>query len=245
MRVAAIYDIHGNLPALEAVLDEIQTEGVDRIVVGGDVVPGPMPRECVAALKNLSVPVDFIRGNGESDIVALHRGEPMVRVPEQFHEVMRWVAESLPPEYIADFAAWPLTTTLEVPGLGSVLFCHATPENENRIFTRITPEPPLRMLFEPTGADVIVCGHTHMQFDRNVGSIQVVNAGSIGMPFGEPGAYWLMLDAGVDLRRTEYDLTAADERIRSSGYPEAAGLDILQPPRAPDMERLFEDAALK
>ena len=245
MRVAAIYDIHGNLPALEAVLVEIEGTGVDHVVVGGDVVPGPMPRECMAALKNISVPVSFIYGNGESDILALHRGEPLVRVPTQFHEVMRWVAEQLPPEYITEFATWKLETTLEIPGLGSVLFCHATPENENRIFTRVTPEPPLRMLFEPTGADVIVCGHTHMQFDRTVGSVRVVNAGSVGMPFGDPGAYWLMLDSDVELRRTEYDLVAADERIRSTGYPETAGLDILQPPRAPDMERLFEDAALK
>jgi putative phosphoesterase len=245
VRVAAIYDIHGNLPALEAVLSDINAEGVDQIVVGGDVVPGPMPKACVALLKDLAVPVHFIHGNGESDILALHRGEPMIRVPSQFHEVMRWVAEDLDPEQIADFAAWTLTTTLEVPGLGQVLFCHATPHDDHRIFTRVTPEPPLRMLLEPTGADVVICGHTHMQFDRTVGAIRVVNAGSVGMPFGESGAYWLMLGPGIELRKTEYDLVDADRRIRATDYPETAGLDILRPPRAPDMERVFEDAALK
>jgi len=94
MRVAAIYDIHGNLPALEAVLDAVRDEEVDQIVVGGDIVPGPMPRDCVSVLQELSFPVRFIQGNGERDILTVHRGEEPTRVPQQFHEVMRWVEHS-------------------------------------------------------------------------------------------------------------------------------------------------------
>jgi len=244
MRVAAIYDIHGNLPALEAVLAEILEEGVDRIIVGGDIVPGPMPKESMAALLDLHIPVDFIFGNGEADMLALHRGQALVRIPAQFHEVMRWVGNHLPPEHFTEFDKWPAMVSLDIPGLGEVLFCHATPRDDNEIFTRVTPEDRLRPIFEATGADVVICGHTHMQFDRTVGSVRVVNAGSVGMPFGEPGAYWVMLGPTLELRRTDYDLVAAEERIRATGYPPVAALDVLHPPREAEMERIFEDAAL-
>ncbi|MGH7576585.1 MAG: metallophosphoesterase family protein [Longimicrobiales bacterium] len=82
MRTAAIYDIHGNLPALEAVLDEIRHADVEQVVVGGDSVPGPMPRETIAALLDLEVPVYYIRGNGESEVLAVRAGaKPSAAVP--------------------------------------------------------------------------------------------------------------------------------------------------------------------
>ena len=190
MRVAAIYDIHGNLPALEAVLDEIRLEEVDQVVVGGDVVPGPMPSDCVSALQDLSVPVQSIQGNGEREILTLHRGEELTRVPPQLHEAMHWVESQLPEEHLTEFAVWPLTLRLEIPGFSDVDFCHATPRDDNEIFTRITPEARLRPIFEATGAAFVICGHTHMQFDRRIGDVRVINAGSVGMPYGEPGAYW-------------------------------------------------------
>jgi len=245
MRVAAIYDIHGNLPALEAVLDEIQREGVDQIVVGGDVVPGPMPRETIAALLELSIPVRFIHGNGERDILAPHRGEELIRVPEQFHDAMRWVAKELPAELLTEIAAWPLTLQVDIPGLGDVLFCHATPRDDNELFTRLTPGHRLRPIFDATGASIVICGHTHMQFDRTVGETRVVNAGSVGMPFGDPGAYWAMLGPRIQLRHTAYDLMAAARRIGATGYPQAAGYDLLRPPKEAEMLDLFEAAAVR
>lgn len=245
MRVAAIYDIHGNLPALEAVLDEIGDEGVDKIVVGGDIVPGPMPRQSVAALLGLSVPVGFIQGNGERDILALHRGERVTRVPEQFHDAMDWVAGQLPPEYLSAFASWPLILELRLPGLGRVVFCHATPRDDNELFTRLTPEHRLRPIFEATKAAVVICGHTHMQFDRSVGSVRVVNAGSVGMPFGAPGAYWVMLGPGIELRHTPYDIARAAEQIRATEYPGAAEYEVMRPPLESEMLELFEASALR
>lgn len=245
MRVAAVYDIHANLPALEAVLWEIRREGVDRIVVGGDVVPGPMPRETMAALLDLAVPVQFIHGNGERDVLTAHRGEPLTRVPERFHDVMRWVARELPSEQLAELAAWPATLRLAIAGLGGVVFCHATPRDDNELFTRITPEARLEPIFGATGADLVVCGHTHMQFDRTVGAVRVVNAGSVGMPFGNPGAYWLLLGPGVELRCTQYDLAAAGERIRATEYPQAPEFDVLHPPSETQMLEVFEAAALR
>src|SRR2546430_5193173 len=87
MRIAAIYDIHSNLPALEAVLDEIRREKVDQIIVGGDVVPGPMPRETIARLLEVDLPTQFITGNGDREIVAKMRGIETGTVPERFRHV--------------------------------------------------------------------------------------------------------------------------------------------------------------
>ncbi len=244
MRVAAIYDIHGNLPALEAVLEEIRQEPVDQIVVGGDVVPGPMPRECLSALVNLSMPVGFVRGNGEREICTLESGRPS-RVPKRFLEGMRWVAQELSAETVAAFASWPLTLRMEIPGIGDVLFCHATPSDDSELFTRLTPENHLGSVFETTGADLVVCGHTHMQFDRRIGNVRVVNAGSVGMPFGDPGAFWLRIGPGVELRHTTYDLEAATARIRATSYPLAAELELMCPPGEAEMLARFEANAIK
>lgn len=145
MRVAAIYDIHGNLPALEAALDDIRRAGVDRVVVGGDVVPGPMPSETIATLMDIEMPVQFIRGSGETEVLSVLAGAgPGPAVPEQFHEALRWVAEELLAEQIRVLAGWPRTHPLEIPGLGNVLFCHATPRSDTEIFTEVTPEERLR-----------------------------------------------------------------------------------------------------
>lgn len=243
-QIAALYDIHGNMPALEAVLDEVRALDVDLVLVGGDVVPGPMPKQCLAALSALRVPVRYIRGNGEDSVIASHRGEPLTRVPASYHDVIHWVAGTLGPERIAPFAGWPLTERVDKTSVGDVLFCHATPRDDNEIFTTLTPEDRLRPIFEPTKADLVVCGHTHMQFDRRIGSVRVVNAGSVGMPFGEPGAYWLLLGPDdVELRHTTYDLDAAADRIAALGYP--ATFDVRRPAPAEKMLELFEGAALK
>jgi putative phosphoesterase len=232
MRVAAVYDIHGNLPALEAVLRDIREAGVDLVVVGGDVVPGPMPRETLAYLLDLDIPVQFIHGNGDREMLAQMAGAETGNVPERFRETVRWVARQLQPEYEQLLAGWPMTISIEIDGLGDVLFCHATPRNDTEIFTRLTPEDRLLPVFEGLNVPLVVCGHTHMQFDRMVGSIRVVNAGSVGMPYGEPGAYWLLLGPDVQFRHTLYDLTRAAERIRGTNYPMAedfAANNVLQP----------------
>jgi putative phosphoesterase len=243
VRVAAIYDIHGNLPALEAVLEEIRQAEVDHIVVGGDVIPGPMPRETLARLLDLDLPVQFIQGNGDREVIA-----PTGAVPEPFREAMRWNAEQLRPEDERLLASWPHTLRVEIPRLGEVLFCHATPRNDTEIFTRLTPEACLLPIFEGLNVPLVVCGHTHMQFDRTIGSVRVVNAGSVGMPFQEPGAYWLLLGPDVQLRRTSYDLTNAAERIRNTKYPQAqdfAARNVLNPPSEADTLKMFTQAELK
>jgi predicted phosphodiesterase len=248
MRVAAIYDIHGNLPALEAVLCEIRQAKVGLVVVGGDLLPGPMPRETLECLLNFDIPVQFIQGNGEVDALAEMTGTGAVRVPEQFREIVRWSSEQLYPEYEQLVAGWAKTLRIEIGGLGAVLFCHATPRDDNEIFTHLTSEERLLPIFEGLSGSVVVCGHTHMQFDRIVGSVRVVNAGSVGMPFGEPGAYWLLLEPDIQLRHTLYDLAKAAERVRKTNYPQAhefAAHYVLQPPKEEEMLEVFTRAELR
>ncbi len=248
MRVAALYDIHGNLPALEAVLEQIRAAQVDRIVVGGDVLPGPLPVETLTSLLDLPIPVEYIQGNGEVAVLAALEGREAYALPKQVQEIMRWTAQQLTAEHVGVLAGWPKTVRLEIPGLGEVLFCHATPRNENENFTRLTPEEVLLPLFEGLHASVVVCGHTHMQFDRMVGKTRVVNAGSVGMPFGDPGADWLLLGPDVELRHTNYDLAHAAECIRGTKYPQAeefAACYVLQPPSEEEMLKVFSRAELK
>jgi predicted phosphodiesterase len=237
-RVAALYDIHGNLPALDAVLDEVLGAGVDRVVVGGDVIPGPMPVECLERLEALPVPVDVLSGNGEADLVTLAGGTMPARVPEAVHPILEWVLDRLGPRWIGELAGWPATVSLDIRGLGRVLFCHATPGDDNTIFTVRTPGEALQSFFEGVEADVVVCGHTHMPFDRRVGDIRVLNAGSVGMAFGSSEAHWLLLGPSVMPRRTSYDVPEAMERIARSGYPGLVSLDA--PPSADAMLDLFD-----
>ena len=161
---------------------------------------------------------------------------------------MRWNAQQLTPEHKRLLATWPKTTRIEVRGLGEVLFCHATPRNDTEVFTRLTPEDRLLPVFAGLNVPVVVCGHTHMQFDRTIGKIRVVNAGSVGMPFGEPGAYWLLLGPNVQLRHTAYDLAKAAERIRDTKYPQAqdfAARNVLQPPSETEMLEVFTKTELR
>lgn len=247
-RVAALYDIHGNLPALEAVLRDVQQADVDHLVVGGDVFPGPMPREALSCLLDLAIPVQFIQGNGDREVLAQMAGVETGSVPEQFRGIVCWTAQQLHPEDERLAASWPKTLRAEIRGLGEVLFCHATPRSDTEIFTRLTPEDRLVPIFEGLDVPLVICGHTHMQFERTIGRVGVVNAGSVGMPYGQPGAYWLVLGPDVQLRHTRYDLARAAERIRTTDYPQAqefAAHNVLQPPSEGEMLEAFARVELK
>jgi predicted phosphodiesterase len=259
MRVAALYDIHGNLPALEAVLEDVARANADRIVVGGDLLPGPMPRETLELLLSLDTPVQFIYGNGELMILAQIAARDSGRVtywgttsgqplPEPLQEVGRWTGRQLDAKHELMIRSWPGTLELDLPDIGHVLFCHGTPRSELEVFTHRTPEDRLLPVFDALGGMLVVCGHTHMQFDRWVGRTRVVNAGSVGMPFGEPGAYWLLLAKDVELRRTSYDLVAAADRVRATRYPQAeefAARSILHPPSEQEMLMAFTDLSFR
>ena len=259
MPVAALYDIHGNLPALEAVLREVGETDADQIVVGGDIFPGPMPRETLQRLLDIDLPVHFIHGNGELAMLAQMAATDTNPVmywgttsgaapPESIREVYRWTAKQIPLEYEAILTSWPKTLRLTIDGIGDALFCHSTPRSETEVFTRLTSEDKLLPIFEPLNVALLLCGHTHMQFDRMIGTTRVVNAGSVGEPFGEPGAFWALLGPDVQLRRTDFDLAQAAARVRATEYPQAedfAVQSILHPPAEAEILELFGTAELK
>jgi putative phosphoesterase len=205
--VAALYDVHGNLPALEAVLADVPGDAV--ILVGGDVTAGPLPAETLERLRGLGDRVRWIRGNADRELTPSEPGLAPA-------DVIGWVREQHTDEQIAFLHGLPERLELDVDGVGQVLFCHATPQNDTDIFLESTPEEAVAPAFAGVDADLVVCGHTHMQFSREIAGIRVVNAGSVGMPYDdEPGAYWLALGPEVEHRRTAYDLAG----LESSAFP--------------------------
>ncbi len=253
MALAALYDIHGNLPALEAALADAAAAGASEFVIGGDIAPGPQPREVFYRLMALAKThsVSFLRGNCECAMLAAASGDAtQIRqwVPRQAVAPIRWsverlIAEPLREEPLREFERWPATLRRAIPGVGEVVFCHATPRSANEIFTRLTAEAKLRPMFDAAQADLVVCGHTHMQFDRRVGRTRVVNAGSVGMPFGRPGACWLLLGPGVELRRTEVAPAAVAAAVAASACPQ--GEVFLSPPSEEEILQAYTRAELE
>jgi putative phosphoesterase len=214
MRVAALADVHGNLPALEAVLADVEREHVDLIVFCGDVASGPMPAATIEALRRLKA-TRFVRGNADRGIVETFDGTPAA---EMRGPLADWCASQVTREQRDFLASFDATIALDVDGLGRVLFCHASPRNDVDVFTVESSDERVRALIAGIAADVVVCGHTHMQFDRKVDGVRIVNPGSVGMPYGEAGAFWALLSGDVDLRRIDYDREAAGRRMRAAGH---------------------------
>jgi predicted phosphodiesterase len=241
MRVAALYDVHGNLPALEAVLAEPDVASADVVLVGGDALVGAMPAESLRRLAGLGERVVWIAGNCEREMLELRGADPAEG--ELWDRRAAWCAAQVTAAELEDVAAWPATAALDVDGLGPVCFCHATPRSDTEIFTAISPPERVVPMLAGAAQATVVCGHTHVQFDRSIGGRRVVNAGSVGMPYeDEPGARWCLLGPDVELRRTEYDLAAAAALIRATGVPdpdELAGV-VEQPPGADEATRYFE-----
>jgi putative phosphoesterase len=237
MRVAALYDIHGNLPALEAVAHELSGERVDAVVVGGDVVAGPFPEDVLALLDSLEPEVHFVRGNADRELT------PESTAPEPWRT---WLSERLRP-LRARLDSWPERLSLEVDGLGPTLFCHATPRNDEEIFTDLTPDDIVAEMMSGIVERVVVVGHTHMQTDRRVGEMRIVNAGSIGGPYeGSRGAFWAVLGPDVDHRRTDYDVDDLLARLRATDFPEPESYyreSLLEPSLRADVAAFFENVA--
>jgi putative phosphoesterase len=202
VRVAALYDIHGNLPALDAVIADV---AADVIVVGGDAVAGPWPAETLERLRSLGDRVRFIRGNADREVFD-PPADSMAPV-----EAMAFVRDRLSAEQRAFLASWPETLSID-----GVLYCHATPRSDEELLTRISSDERWLDALAGVAEQVVVCGHTHTQFDRRVGATRLVNAGSVGMPYeDEAGAYWALIGADVEHRRTVYE----PGDIAGSGWP--------------------------
>ncbi|MEI8408071.1 MULTISPECIES: metallophosphoesterase family protein [unclassified Kribbella] len=207
-RVAVLADVHGVLPALEAVLAEGDVRAADVIVLAGDIASGPQPVETLDLLRSLGERVVWVRGNADRELVEMARGKFEQEPPDA---VSPWAARELRADQVELLASLPTTVTI-----GEVLYCHATPRDDEEMVLVDSPISRWAQVFGglPDEVRTVVCGHTHMPFARQVDRRLVVNAGSVGMPYGAPGPSWaLVTPEGVQLRRSALDSTKAAERI--------------------------------
>ena len=231
MKVLALYDIHGNSDALDAVLADSRAADPDLVVVGGDAVPGAFAVQTLARLDSLGVPVRWIRGNGEREVAEAADGARRRATGDMPGRTAAITASEIGADRARSLGELP--PTLELDG---VLFCHASPRRDDEILTRLSSTDRWSDALAGVGAALVVAGHTHQQDDRVVGGVRFVNAGSVGQPYeGDGAARWLWLADGVpELRYTEYDAVRAGRRILAAGWPdvesvEAALIEPLDP----------------
>jgi len=231
-RVAVLSDVHGNAPALAAVLDELERVQPDVVVFGGDLTWGPLPAETLTLVRPLAETALFVRGNADRALVEYATGT----ASEEPSERARWILARHDADALQLLRRFVEQTTVDVAGLGPVRFCHGSPRGDTELVTFATPEARVRAFMHGVDERIVVTAHTHVQFDRRVAGVRSVNAGSVGMPYeGRPGAFWALLGPSVELRRTEYDVVEAVRRYRASGDPSAeAMVEILLEPPTPD-----------
>ena len=234
MDVLALYDIHGNPDALDAVLADPRAAGADAVVVGGDAVPGPFAAAVLDRLDALAVPVHRIRGNGEREVADPPAGDDLVA------ETARRSAAELGPERARALGALPLT--LELDG---VLYCHASPRRDDEMLTRLSPDERYAAALADVTTAVVVAGHTHQQHERTVAGVRYVNAGSVGLPYeGDGAARWLWVaDGEPAFRSTTYDAAGAGRRMLRAGWPDGRSVSgaLTDPVDPLVVTRIFED----
>jgi predicted phosphodiesterase len=245
--VAAFYDVHGNLPALEAVLADPAFARAEAVVIGGDVASGPMPAEVLDRLTGLDLPVRWVRGNADREVVDFFdRGDtdPSVHPPDDpAARSDAFTAGRIAPGHRDLLAGFE-----EVVRLDGALYCHGSPRRDDEIITAVTPAQRLEPMLAGVDEALVVCGHTHHQFDLRAGARRVVNAGSVGMPYeGRAGAFWLLVAGGEpEPRRTDYDVPAAIAAMTATGYPDFEELireSLVEPVTADAVAQHFESAA--
>ena len=241
MDVLVLYDIHGNIDALEAVLADPRAQDPDVVLVGGDAVPGPFAHATLARLEALSVPARWLRGNGERE-VAEAVGAPAPADDDLVARTAAMTAAELGDARARELGALPLTIELD-----GALYCHASPRRDDEMLTRLSPEDRWTDALGAVDAALVVAGHTHQQDDRVVGGVRFVNAGSVGLPYeGDGAARWLWVaDGAPELRRTPYDAAAAGARILAAGWPDERSVNaaLVEPVEALVVTRIFEDLA--
>lgn len=215
MRVAALADVHGNAPALAAVLTEVAEERVDAIVFCGDLTWGPLPNETLALVRAIELPTHFVRGNADR----------MLGNDESDRGV--WLVEQHDPESMSFVNGFPTHVVLDVDGLGPTRFVHGSPRSDEECVTPQTPEERVREVMAGVPEQVVVTAHVHVSYDRLVGDVRLIGPGSVGRPYeGKRGARWAILGPAVELRETQYDHEATAELYRASGIPRAEEFDV-------------------
>jgi predicted phosphodiesterase len=242
VRILALYDIHGNLDALDAVLGDPRAAHPDAVVIGGDVVPGAFGAAVLDRLAAMSGPMHWVRGNGEREVAAAVGG-PTPAEGDNAAEMSSFTAADLGPERARPLGELPLTVTVD-----GVLFCHASPRADDELLTRISSPERWSAALAGVEAKLVVAGHTHQQDDRMVDGVRFVNAGSIGLPYeGDGDARWLWIEDGVpELRRTAYDAAGAGRRMREAcaALGDSVNASLIEPVEAMVVTRMFEERAL-
>jgi putative phosphoesterase len=244
--VAALCDIHGNLPALDAVIADSAFARADVVVIGGDVAAGPMPAEVLDRLAQLERPIRWVRGNADREVVAsFDRGDTDASVHPDDPAAR---ADAFTAGRITRAHRDLLAGFEDIVSLEGALFCHGSPRDDNEIITAITPPERLAPMLDGVDEALVVCGHTHHQFELRAGNRRVVNAGSVGMPYqGDAAAFWLLVQEGEpELRRTDVDVDAMAAALRATGYLDVEDLineSFVDPVDAAYVARLFEDRA--
>jgi len=230
LRVAALADVHGNAPALAAVLEEVEDEAPDLVVFCGDLTWGSLPRDTLELVRHLGVPARFVRGNADRMVGAELEGRGA------------WMAAAHTPDDLALLHGFEQTVILEIDGVGTTCFAHGSPRSDEECVTVRTPDERVRALTEGVDARVFVTGHTHMQFDRRAAGVRLVNPGSVGLPYETtPGAYWALLGPDVELRRTDYDVEEAIRLMCATDDPRADVVaEMMRTP--PSQDEVIEDA---
>ena len=215
MRVAALPDVHGNAPALAAVLQEVERETPDLVVFCGDLTWGSLPRETLALVRAIETPTRFVRGNADRAVLELARSE--LQEPSARE---RWMLEQHGEEDIAFLDGFERIVSVELDGLGPVCFCHGSPRSDEECVTERTPPERVNEFMADRGERVVVTAHVHVQYDRTVNGLRCVGPGSVGLPYeGATGAFWALLDGGVELQRSDYDVEASLEVLAATGFP--------------------------
>lgn len=237
MRVAALADVHGNAPALAAVLEEVERERPDLIVFCGDLTWGSLVQETLALVRAIDVPTRFVRGNADRAVLELAAGGTAEPTPRE-----RWMVQQHGTRDLALLGEFEALLTVEIDGLGPTCFAHGSPRSDEECVTVRTPDSRVRELSAGVDAACVVTGHTHMQYEREAAGLRLVNPGSVGLPYEtEPGAYWALLGPDVALRRTAYDVDAAIARMRATGDPRVEDIAalMLDPPA---QDEVIDDA---
>jgi predicted phosphodiesterase len=229
-RVAVLSDVHANVPALRAVLAEPDVAGADLVVFNGDLTWGVDPDGTVAVVKSLGRRAVCVRGNSERYVRQIATGAYTPANPRQ-----EWIPARHGTGALAFVGSFPFSVVVDVDGLGPVRFCHGSPRSDNEAITPGTSAERFGEMTADIDEDILVTGHTHLQFDRRIGTRRSINPGSVGLPFhrDEPGvAYWALLGPDVQLRTTRYDVRESVAAIEAADDPGQQRISelLLKPP---------------
>ncbi|WCR28768.1 metallophosphatase family protein [Paenibacillus thiaminolyticus] len=226
MKIAAVYDIHGNYHALKSVFHELEEEDVEKVIIGGDLAWGPQPREVMDFLYSQKEKFIFIMGNSDREMYEYYLNP---KHPEDFVDEMNcWCVEQLTKEQLEWIVSFRKFYEIE-----GKLFVHGSPRSDTESIRVDTPESEVYEMIKGIEQDKMICGHTHIQFVREIYDKQIINAGSVGLQSRAKGACWLLLnDEEIQLKVTKYDFQKAAHSILAGEcpYKENFAEHILNPP---------------